>query len=401
MEELDTTSLSFTEPQVKRNPSEPEMPGDDSSYYDFDLAEFPWAIFSRSDRPTGNGPIVYEDTIIHPESGEEVVRRFETYPCPEFGHATSTTYELAYMLIQLYIGDDCHGDRITFGSLANLARMRGITVTGPNLKSIKRDLEILGGMKIKSYNAFWDADKKAYVNMLGWRFFGPSVYFMPTPRFMLQEELALSYIEVSPLFQKIAKTRGLFGLGFAPDFFFSLKPLEQRLAVYLARRFKFQKFVKHGVEKVCTAIPITAKRSDNRRAKLKEVAEGLLSKGYPLLADYEVEKKGKEWFIHFRRKKKPTPDKPFWTPKDFTQMTDDEQAVIAEIVALTGDDSSRIWFLRCLREIGEQPMRRAMGNFKELYIQEKQPIKKTKGAVLTGIVQSIASEMGVEVLRKQ
>ena len=42
-----------------------------------------------------------------------------------------------------------------------------------------------------------------------------------------------------------------------------------------------------------------------------------------------------------------------------------------------------------------------MGNFKELYIQEKQPIKKTKGAVLTGIVQSIASEMGVEVLRKQ
>ena len=75
--------------------------------------------------------------------------------------------------------------------------------------------------------------------------------------------------------------------------------------------------------------------------------------------------------------------------------------MIAEIVALTGDDSSRIWFLRCLREIGEQPMRRAMGNFKELYIQEKQPIKKTKGAVLTGIVQSIASEMGVEVLRKQ
>ena len=191
--------------------------------------------------------------------------------------------ELAYMLIQLYIGDDCHGDRITFGSLANLARMHGITITGPNLQSVKRDLEILGGMKIKSYNAFWDADKKTYANMMGWRFFGLSVYFMPTSRFMLQEELSLSYIEVSPLFQKIAKTRGLFGLGFPPDFFFSLKPLEQRLAVYLARRFKFQRFVKHRVEKVCSAISISARRSDNRRAKLKEVAQGLITKGYPCL----------------------------------------------------------------------------------------------------------------------
>ena len=377
------------------------LPGDDSSYYDFDLAEFPWALFARSDRPTDNGAIVYEDTIVNSDTGEQATRRFETYPCPEYGHATSTTYELAYMLIQLYIGDDCHGDRITFGSLLNLARMRGLQISGQNLKTIKRDLEILGGMKIKSYNAFWDAEKKAYVNMLGWRFFGPSVYFMPTPRFMLQEELALSYIEVSPIFQKIAKTRGLFGLGFPPDFFFSLKPLEQRLAVYLARRFKFQKFVKHKVEKVCTALPITAKRSDNRRAKLKEVADGLLAKGYPLLADYHVEKKGGEWSIHFQRKKKPTPDMPFWTPKDFTQMTPEEEAVIAEVVLLTGDDSSKIWFLRCLREIGEHPMRRAMGNFKELYIHEKQPIKKTKGAVMTGIIQSIASEMGVEVLRKQ
>ena len=374
---------------------------DDSSYYDFDLAEFPWALFAKSDRPTDNGPIVYEDTIKNPDTGEEVTRRFETFPCPEFGHATASTYELAYILIQLYIGDDCQGDRITFGSLKNLARMRGLQISGQTLKTIKRDLEILGGMKIKSYNAFWDSEKKAYGNMMGWRFFGPSVYFMPTAKFMLQEELALSYIEVSPIFQKIAATRGLFGLGFAPDFFISLKPLEQRLAVYLARRFKFQRFVRHRVEKVCTAIPITAKRSDNRRAKLKETIEGLITKGYPLLSDYTIEKKGREWFVHFHRKKKPTPDVPFWTPKDFAEMTEHEQSIIDEIVALTDDDGSKLWFLRCLREIGEHPMRRAMGNFKELYIVEKQPIKKSKGAVLTGIVQSIAGEMGVEVLRKQ
>ena len=51
-----------------------------SGYYDFDLAEFPWAIFSRSDRPKSNDPLVYSDTIKHPDTQEQIPRTFKTYP---------------------------------------------------------------------------------------------------------------------------------------------------------------------------------------------------------------------------------------------------------------------------------------------------------------------------------
>lgn len=370
---------------------------EDSSYYDFDLAEFPWAAFSRSDRPKNNGPIIYEDTIKHPETGEDISRRFETHPSGQFGHATATTYELAYILIQIYIKEHgCKGDKIHFKSLKHLARERGLSYTGPNLEKIRRDLTILSTMSINSYNAFWDSERKAYANMVGWSFFGHATYFMPTQRFMQQEELPLGFIEVTPVFQKIAATRGLFGLGFPPEFFFSLKPLEQRLAVYLARRFKFQSFVTHQVDKVCAAIPINAAREDNRRKKLREVAQGLIDKQFPLLANFTVEKSKREWKVTFTRKRKPTPEKPIWSAKDLG-IRPEEQYVIDEIVSLIGDDSSRAWFVQCLRAIGDGPMNRAIGNFKELYVQEKQPIKTTPGAVMTGIIQGIAEEMGIQI----
>lgn len=119
--------------------------------------------------------------------------------------------------------------------------------------------------------------------------------------FMLQEELALSYIEVSPIFQKIAATRGLFGLGFAPEFFLFPETSWNSDWRCISR-------VDLNSSALCA---ITSRRSVRR---------------YRLLPN----------------------------------------------VPITDDDGSKLWFLRCLREIGEHPMHRAMGNFKELYIVEKQ-----------------------------
>jgi len=390
------------ETQKKTQQVKPNSQNLKHSYYDFDMAEFPWAVFERSGRPKAGEPIVYEDTIKNPGTGEEIPRRFETYPCPEHGHATHSTFELAYLLIQLYIADDLYTDRVMFGSLSNLARMRGLQVTGPNLKKIRRDLEILAGMKIKSYNAYWDSDLKAYDNNMGWRFFGSPHFLMPTSKFdERQEELNLAYIQVSDEFKKIASTRGLFGLGFSQELFFSLSPMEQRLAVFLSRRFKFQSFVKHRVDRVCAAIPINAKQSGQRRDKLRKITEGLLEKDFPLLSEYTIEKKRGEWTAEFKRKKKPSPQKPFWNPKDFLSMNSEEECLVDDIVKLTGDEGSKKWYLFCLRQLKHpQHIYNAMSIFKETYVHGDQEIKGTKGAVMTGILQRIGDEVGVNLRRQ-
>ena len=391
---------SATQPKIDPTPIEiPTRDLADASYHDFDLAEFPWAIFSRSDRPKDGGPILYSDEILHPETKQSFERRFETLAGP-YGHATGTTYELAYILIQMYLEQGASDDKVVFGSLRNIARERGISPTGPNLKRIRRDLDILGSMSINSYNAFWNADHQAYETIRQWRFFGASTYFMPSPRFINQEELPFGFIEVTPTFQRIAKARGFFALGFPRDFFFALKPLEQRLAVFLARRFRFHSFVIRSVDDVAKTIPITGAYDFNQRKKLKEVADGLLAKNFPLLGGYDIRKKNGTWMVQFNRKQKPVPEAPMKAYQAEMSLSEDEEHMLTEIVQMTDDPGARYWWLHCLRILGDASIWRALGNFKELYVQDKQPIKKTKGAVFTGILQGIAKERNI-TLQKQ
>lgn len=372
---------------------------EESSYHDFDLAEFPWAVFSRSDRPKENGPILYTDTIQHPETKETVERKFETLPGP-FGHATGSTYELAYLLIQMYLEQGACDDKVVVGSLRNLARELGILPTGPNLKRIKRDMDILGTMSIRSTNAYWCSKHQAYKSINNWRFFGASNHFSKRPTFSHQEELPFGYIEVSHTLQEIAKSRGFFALGFQREYFFALKPHEQRLAVFLARRFRYQNYVTLNFEAVVKAIPLTSTRDIDKRIKLKQIAEGLLKKQFPLLGGYKLEKKRGKWIVHFYRKQKPTPEKPIKAYQAEMSLTDEEDTLLIEMIKLTDDPEARFWWLHCIRVLGEASIWRAIGNFKELYIQDKQPIRKNKAAAFYGILKGFAEERNLS-LKKQ
>ena len=372
---------------------------EESSYHDFDLAEFPWAVFSRSDRPKDNGPIVYTDTIQNPETNESVERRFETLPSP-YGHASGSTYELAYLLIQMYLEQGASDNKVVVGSLRNLARELGIQPSGTNLKRIKRDMDILGSMSIKSTNAFWCSKIQAYRTIDNWRFFGASNHFSKKPTFSHQEELPFGYIEVSQTLQEIAKTRGFFALGFPKVYFFNLNPLEQRLAVFLARRFRYQTFVTLNFDAVAKAIPLTATRDADKRTKLKEITEGLLTKKFPLLGGYDLGKKRGKWIVQFFRKQKPMPEKPIRAYQAEMTLTDEEDVLLVEMIKLTDDPEARFWWLHCIRVLGEATIWRAIGNFKELYIQDKQPIRKNKAAAFYGILKGFAEERNLS-LKKQ
>lgn len=382
------------------NSQSPVVVAEESSYYDFDLAEFPWAIFSRSDRPTDGGPIIYADRIYNRDTQEHVERRFETYPSAEYGHATATTYELAYILMQMYIEQGASDDKVVFGSLRNLAKERGLQGSGADLKRIRRDLDILGSMSMISVNAFWNSKLQAYETVRQWRFFGSATYFMPKARFDYQHELPFGYVEVTSMFRRIASTRGFFALGFPRQFFFDLKPLEQRLAVFLARRFRLHSFLKRRVDDLAKTIPINAKQDFHQRKKVREVAEGLIEKGFPLLAGYELNKKSGVWMAEFYRKQKPVPEKPVRAFQAEMSLTQEEESIVTEIIKLTEDPGGGFWWLHCLRTLGKDAIFRAMGNFKELYIVGSKPMRQTKGAVFTGVLKGIAKEMNLSLAKQ-
>src|SRR5262249_12592192 len=150
-----------------------------------------------------------------------------------------------------------------------------------------RDLDILRGYDIHCKNAFWDYKRQAYVDMK-WRLFNDIFFFKNEPTD--DGGLPFGFIEVSSTLRQIARARGFFGLGFEHRFFHGLRPLEQRLAIYLAKMFASQKLHRRFVDDLCGALPIQAERPDNRRAILKRTAEGLRASGFSLLSGFETEK---------------------------------------------------------------------------------------------------------------
>jgi hypothetical protein len=356
--------------------------------YDFDLAEFPLFTLHKTGSVRGHEPLVYTDTITG-HDGQSVIRTWKTYPGP-FGFGGSTTQVLLYDLLQLYCEQGARGSQIELGTLRSLFRRH--TDRNPskeNYERLRRDLDILRGYDFHCVNAFWDRDRKAYVDMK-WRLFGSVFFFKPSPD-DTDRELPFGFIEVSPILRQIAKTRGFFSLGFGNRLFYNLKPLEQRLAIYLAKKFVSQKLHRRFVRDLAMALPIEAANESNARKVLARAAKGLLSANVPFLASFRFEKSTNgKWLIAFERKQAPKQKPPPY------RMAAEESATVLfgveRIAEELGSDDDRVWWTQCVRRLGNGAVDRALGLLKEA--RQTQTIRNP-GGLLTRLFQKIADEYGV------
>ena len=169
----------------------------DTGRYDFDLAEFPLFKFCKPSTNRGDRrPLVYADTITG-KDGQPVPREWRAYPGP-FGFGGASTHSLLYDLLQLYAEQGACGTQIQFGTLRSLFLRRG--VRNPSKRDydrLRRDIDILRGYDFHCRNAFWDRDRRAYVDMK-WRLFGSVFYFKETPADD-RCRMPFGFIEVSPV----------------------------------------------------------------------------------------------------------------------------------------------------------------------------------------------------------
>ena len=277
--------------------------------YDFDLAEFPlFHFYKQSPRRGDRAPLTYADTI-QGKDGKPVPREWKAYAGP-FGFGGPSTHVLLYDLIQLFCEQGCRGSQIQFGTLRSLFLRRGErNPSARDYARLRRDIDILRGYDFHCKNAFWDRKKQAYVDM-NWRLFD-SVFYFKERADSDQVQLPFGFIEVSSVFQQIARTRGFFTLGFESSLYYDMKPLEQRLAVYLAKKFVWQKLHRRFVDDLAQALPIAAGRPVDVRVALKKAAQGLLDMKLPILEAFLVEKsRDGRWLATFTRKAPPRQDAP-------------------------------------------------------------------------------------------
>ncbi len=321
--------------------------GEASGRYDFDLAEFPLFRFHRTPAKSRD-PLAYTDAITG-RDGKPVAREWKAYPGP-FGFGGASTQTLLYDLLQLYVEQGARGSQIQFGTLRSLFLRRG--ERNPSKRDydrMRRDLDILRGYDFHCRNAFWDRERMAYVDM-NWRLFGSVFYFKERPG-SSQEQLPFGFIEVSSVLRQVARTRGFFALGFPNELFYRMKPLEQRLAVYLAKKFTSQKLHRRYLDDLAAALPVSAARPRDAKAIVKAVADGLLTHQLPILAGFRFETAKGRTVVQFERKAKPSAGAGVRTFRP-APLSEAEAAAVHRITAAVGSAEDGAWWGQCVRRLG-------------------------------------------------
>lgn len=359
--------------------------------YDLDLAEFPLFRLYKNELKKHDilKPLVYTDTI-KGKDGEPVTRNWEV-SVGRHGFGGSSTQVLLYDLLQLYVEQGLESDTIRFGTIHALFQRRGDrNPSKRDYDRMIRDFEILEDYKFKCTNAFWDKATKSYVDM-SWRLF-QNVVFFKAKHNSSQAQMPFGFVRVSNTLKEIAQTRGFFALGFDNRLFYQLKPLEQRLAVHLAKRFRSQEMYVRYVDDLAKALPIEAKRSNNVRAILSQAAKGLLEKKLPILQSFKIEKAGRggEWLAYFYRKE---------APKDTiavrrNSFDPDIEFLTEQLVEISGEPGSKNWWLKCARSLGRDGIFRAIGQFKET---EGLVDVRSRGAMLTKILKDVAEQQEIKI----
>jgi len=372
----------------KADPSTEEAGGK----YDFDLAEFPlFSLYKNRLANRGREPLVYSDTI-RGKDGEPVKRTWKAYPGP-FGFGGATTQLLLYDLFQMYCEQGARGSQIEFGTVRSLLMRRGErNPSKRDYERVRRDMDILRGYDFHATNAFYHRERQAYVDMK-WRLFGSVFYFKPSPD-DADRELPFGFLEVSPVLQQIAKSRGFFSLGFKNELFYTLKPMEQRLAVYLAKKFVSQKLHRRFVTDLVRALPIETATELDARKTIKRTTNGLLEAKVPILAGFRFEKSMKgEWLAVFERKQAPRQDTRTYQ-QAAEELAPGLRSQIERIIEAVGGSDDRAWWTQCAKRLGSGAIDRGLGLLKEA--RQGQDIK-SPGAMLTWFFQKIAREYGVSL----
>lgn len=370
-------------------PPVPRVSADDTGRYDFDLAEFPlFRYYKNTQALPRREPLVYTDTITG-RDGAPVAREWKVYP-GAFGFGGHTTQQVLYELLQLYIEQGCRGTQIQFGTPRALLLRIWPTARNPSAKDyarLRRDLDILRGYDFHCRNAFWDRRRGAYVDM-HWRLFGDVCYFKPQPDRLAQEELPFGFIEASRVLQQIARSRGFFCLGFNAALFHALKPLEQRLALYLSKKFMSQALHQRYVADLARALPVEARDPKDARKAIARAAQGLLDRRVPTLKSFRLERSARTgaWLAIFQRDVRPKQD--YRLPTRAALNLDPELAVLVDdIVAQVGSRDDTLWWTKCADVLGRDLIYQGLSQLKDAATVQR---VRNVGGLLTKIFKDLA-----------
>ena len=346
-------------------------------------------------------PRVFEDTITG-KYGEPIKRVWTLIPHGELGFGSPSTHSTLFELLQIWKEDGFSTQYIKFGSVFNVLKRMGKKTGISQYKQINKDLEVLVGITIKAKNAFWDNERKAYVDST-FHIFESVNHYKEGP--IGPAMLPFSFIKASDyLFNNSILKSSLLSLPFGSKFFHSLTPVEQRLALYLSKVFRSQTINKRELIEFASQIPLEVKEPRLIKQRLKIACTRLIEKGFPLLAgfDFKISADNKSAIVIFRRNGQPQKPKQMSNEKKQKRLLPaavngaDEQEYLTEtIMEFCGDQKSLNFYKKVARLVPRQTIFRALQEAK--VSDDLNETKKSKAAHFTYLIKIYAKEHGVKL----
>lgn len=370
------------------------------SKYELTLAEFP--VFILSKRGEASLKVIeYQDTISG-KDGAQVARTWRVYPDAKYGFGGPSTQSTLFELFQFWKDNGFRSAHINFGAIHQIIKRRGLTNTKSAYDAIRKDLTCLVGMRIEAKNAFWDNERKAYVDMT-FHLFDDLALFKDKPNG--QAAMPFSWIKASDVLWHSVESNSLLTALFDSEFFHSLAPLEQRLALYLSKMFRSQSKHQRELLKLAELLPIHSQQKKKIKQTLKRSAGSLIEKGFTPLQSFEFKKSadGKSEIMVFSRAGsfKPTGKKSKLTgkqPKPLKKEQGEVNALADELVAITEDPGSRDFYLKLCHRLPSELIFRILGDVKDEFAPYNiRTFRGTKGKLVTVKAKKYADELGIDL----
>jgi hypothetical protein len=374
-----------------------------NSIFDINFSEFPLAYLSGGKLPKGFSKTVYKysDTIkgknglpitrdwtISANAKDEFVKSVdgkEVVEYEELGFGGPSTLQLIYELFQLWKEQGFETNKIYVGTYYHLLKRLGWGTGKSQYDQLKRTLRCLQGLTIEGKNSFFDPVTETYEKHLLFNPF-PSVkiYGADSDKFSQDDYL---YVTVDEVFFNTVKKNSVYYIPFDKYYFRSLTPMEQKIALMLAKVFSaYKKTPRYkwtrNVFKLANQIPILSKSKKAINQQLKRVCDGLMSKNFQFLSDYRFEDDN----IIFMNKLQTTLD---FSANDSEQGQKDIESIdwlTQEQLSICGDKHSERWYRLIAKQVPFEIIIRALSeakadghDVKKLYTQK---IKEMGGKYL-------------------
>ena len=364
--------------------------------YELTLAEFPIAVLSKTPKKSLTA-LEYKD-VIEGKDGKSVERTWRVVPSAEYGFGGATTIGTLFEIFQIWNDQGFRDRHINFGSTYKLIERKFLkSRSDQNYRAITRDLDCLAHLTFDAINAFWDNEKKAYVDIKGFKLFDYVALYKDSPKG--QAALPFSFIKASEILWDSVNKRSFFPVGIKRELFHSLKPLEQRVALYLEKVFRSQHTHRRDIFKLAEQLPIQSQTAKHIKSTLKRTCEGLIGKGYEKLAEYKFEKSanGRSENLVFHRAG--NLELPFKSSlrKEKKEPIEVED-LVNQILEAMGDEESKGFYTLVAQRMPRETICRVLS---EIRLEARESGIRNKGAIFTVKIKRYAQEQGIDLGLKE